>query len=113
MYRGSVFLLRAEEIATSPERQRRAGPSLLRRAGIRSARAGYLVAALAAMMVPAAEGNEATIRRQIERIKESEVNGWRTVPWTASLLAARRASEREKQPIFLFTYCGNMETGRC
>jgi len=73
----------------------------------------FLVAALAATIISAAAGDEAAIRKQIERIKEREVNGWRKIPWTASLLAARRTSEREKQPIFLFTYDGNIETGRC
>ncbi len=72
-----------------------------------------LVTMLAAMIASAAVGNEAAIRKQIERIKESDVNAWRNIPWTASLLAARRTSEREKQPIFLFTYDGNIETGRC
>jgi hypothetical protein len=73
----------------------------------------FLVAVLAATMVSAAEPYEAAIHRQIERIKDSEVNAWRKIPWTASLLTARRASEREKQPVFLFTYCGNLSTGRC
>jgi len=72
-----------------------------------------LVAALAVTAVFAAERDEALIRTQIERIKESEINAWRKIPWTASLLGARRAGEREKQPIFLFTYDGNIETGRC
>jgi hypothetical protein len=71
------------------------------------------VAALSAMFVSIALGDEAAIRKQIERIKESEVSTWRKIPWTASLLAARRASEREKRPVFLFTYDGNIETGRC
>jgi len=73
----------------------------------------FLVAALAATIVSAAVGDEAAIHKQIERIKARYVNGWRKIPWTASLLAARRTSEREKQPIFLFTYDGNIETGRC
>lgn len=73
----------------------------------------FLAAALAALAVSAATGDEAAIRRQIERIKESDTNAWRKIPWTSSLLAARRASEREKQPIFLFTHDGNIETGRC
>ena len=73
----------------------------------------FLAAALAAMIVSTAKGDEAAIRKQIERIKEKEVNAWHKIPWTASLLAARRTSEREKQPIFLFTYDGNLETGRC
>jgi hypothetical protein len=76
-------------------------------------RSVFLVAALAATIVSAAVGDEAAIHKQIERIKAREVNGWRKIPWTASLLAARRTSEREKQPIFLFTYDGNIETGRC
>jgi hypothetical protein len=71
------------------------------------------VAVLAATLVSAAERDEIAIRKQIERIKDSEVNAWRKIPWTASLLAARHASEREKQPVFLFTYDGNIETGRC
>jgi hypothetical protein len=73
----------------------------------------FLTAALTATFVSAALGDEAAIRKQIERIKGREVNAWRKIPWTASLLAARRTSEREKQAIFLFTYDGNIETGRC
>ncbi len=76
-------------------------------------RSVVLVAALAVTIVSAAAGDEVAIRKQIERIKAREVNGWRKIPWTPSLLAARRISEREKQPIFLFTYDGNIETGRC
>lgn len=78
-----------------------------------SRRSLFLAAALAAMIVSTTNGDEAAIRKQIERIKEKEVNAWRKIPWTASLLAARRTSEREKQPIFLFTYDGNIDTGRC
>lgn len=72
-----------------------------------------LFAALIVTAASAAEREEASIHKQIERIKDSEVNAWRKIPWTESLLAARRASEREKQPIFLFTHDGNIETGRC
>lgn len=72
-----------------------------------------LVAVLTVTAAFAAERDEASIRKQLERIKETEVTAWQKIPWTASLLAARRVSEREKQPIFLFTYDGNIETGRC
>lgn len=72
-----------------------------------------LAAMLAVTAVFAAERDEASIQKKIERIKATEVNTWRKIPWTASLLEARRVSEREKQPIFLFTYDGNIETGRC
>jgi hypothetical protein len=77
-------------------------------------RVGVLsVAVLATMFISVALSDEAAVRKQIERIKDSEVNAWRKIPWTPSLLAARRASEREKRPIFLFTYDGNIATGRC
>jgi hypothetical protein len=72
-----------------------------------------LLAVLAGTAVFAADRDEATIHREIERLKDSEPNAWRKIPWTSSLLAARRVSEREKQPIFLFTHDGNIETGRC
>ena len=73
----------------------------------------FLAAALVVTVASAAERDEASIRKQIEHIKESDTNAWRKIPWTPSLLAARRASAREKQPIFLFTHDGNIETGRC
>lgn len=71
------------------------------------------LAVLAGAAVFAAAPEEASIHREIERLKDSEPNAWRKIPWTSSLVAARRASEREKQPIFLFTHDGNIETGRC
>jgi hypothetical protein len=61
----------------------------------------------------AAEREEQAIKERIEQIKDSETNAWRKIPWTASLLEARRASTREKKPLFLFTHDGNIETGRC
>jgi len=71
------------------------------------------LAVLAGGGVFAAEHNEAWIKRQIEQIKDSDTNAWRKIPWTGSLLDARRAGEREKKPVFLFTHDGNIETGRC
>jgi hypothetical protein len=71
------------------------------------------LAVFAGGMVSAAERDERWIKRQIEQIKDSETNAWRKIPWTGSLLDARRASEREKKPVFLFTHDGNIETGRC
>jgi hypothetical protein len=70
-------------------------------------------AALAVTFAIAAERDETPIQKQIQRIKETDANGWRKIPWTPSLLAARQASGREKQPIFLFTHDGNIQTGRC
>lgn len=61
----------------------------------------------------AAERDESSVRKRIDKIKKSEPSVWRKIPWTATLLDARRASEKEKKPIFLFTHDGNMQTGRC
>jgi hypothetical protein len=72
-----------------------------------------LLAVLAASVGFAAENDESSILKQIERIKESDPTGWRKIPWTPSIVAARRASEHEKQPIFLFAHDGNIDTGRC
>lgn len=63
--------------------------------------------------VGAAERDEAAIKKQIEAIKESDTSAWRKIPWTESLLAARRAGEQENKPLFLFTHDGNIESGRC
>jgi hypothetical protein len=73
----------------------------------------FLLAALALSAGVAADRDEASIQKQIERIEATDAKGWRKIPWTSSLLAARQASEREKQPIFLFAHDGNIETGRC
>jgi len=71
------------------------------------------LAVLAGGAVSAAERDEAWIKRQIEHIKDSDTNAWRKIPWTGSLLDARRAGERENKPVFLFSHDGNIETGRC
>ncbi len=59
------------------------------------------------------EHNEAWVNKRIEQIKDSDTTAWRKIPWTASLLEARRISQHEKKPLFLFTHDGNIETGRC
>jgi hypothetical protein len=77
-------------------------------------RSSLIVLSIVALgALAATERAEQTIQKQIEQIKDSDTGAWRKVPWTASLLEARRASEREKQPLFLFTHDGNIETGRC
>jgi len=63
--------------------------------------------------VRAEEPDEAWIKQRIEQVKKAESNGWRKIPWVASLLEARRLSEQEKKPVFLFSHDGNLETGRC
>ncbi len=73
----------------------------------------FLLAVLAASTGFAAENDESSILKRVERIKASDPTDWRKIPWTPSLVAARHASESEKQPIFLFTHDGNIDTGRC
>ncbi len=77
-------------------------------------RAGLLAVAALAVMAASADQREAdSISKRIEAIKGSDTNAWRKIPWTSSLMPARRIGEREKQPLFLFTHDGNIETGRC
>ncbi len=57
--------------------------------------------------------DEAAIKRRVEQVKKAEINGWRKIPWVASLLEARRLSEQEKQPVFLYSHEGNIDSGRC
>ena len=71
------------------------------------------LAALAGLCVSADSRDAESIQKRIEAIKDSDNNAWRKIPWVPSLLAARRDSEREKRPLFLFTHDGNIDTGRC
>lgn len=74
-----------------------------------------LAAALAAALAPAAwaEKLEDSLRERVKAVRESDNEAWKKIPWTASLLAARKASKSERVPVFLFTHDGNIETGRC
>jgi hypothetical protein len=78
----------------------------------RSMTAG-LVLATFALAGAAAEREEAWVLRQVREIKDSDNEAWRRIPWTASLLDARQASQKEYRPVFLFTHDGNIDTGRC
>ena len=81
------------------------------------ARTSVLLAALAWGMsliaVRADEPDEAAIKRRVEQVKGAEINGWRKIPWVASLLEARRLSQQEQKPVFLYSHEGNIDTGRC
>jgi hypothetical protein len=61
----------------------------------------------------ARERDEAWVLERARQVRESDTNGWRKIPWTPSLLEARRVSREEGRPVFLFTHDGNIETGRC
>jgi hypothetical protein len=74
-----------------------------------------LPAALAVTLVPAlwADKLEDRLRERVQAVKDSDNQAWKKIPWTASLLDARKASKAESVPVFLFTHDGNIETGRC
>ena len=72
-----------------------------------------LVAMLLLGAASAGERDEASIEKRIKKIKDSDVTAWRKIPWTSSLLAARRASKAENKLLYLFTHDGNIDTGRC
>lgn len=71
------------------------------------------LAALVGLTASAAWRDAESIQKRIDAIKASDNTAWRKIPWVPSLLAARRDSEREKRPLFLFTHDGNIDTGRC
>ena len=81
------------------------------------ARNGFILAALAwglgLTAARAEEPDEGAIRRRVEQVKGAEINGWRKIPWVASLLEARRLSQQEHKPVFLYSHEGNIDTGRC
>jgi hypothetical protein len=54
-----------------------------------------------------------SIAQRIKQMKALAPRDWTKIPWTASLLDARRISRQEQRPMFLFTFEGNMSTGRC
>jgi hypothetical protein len=66
-----------------------------------------------ALALPAQERDEAWLRQRVRAVKDSDTNAWRKIPWAPSLVAARRASERENRPVFLFCHDGNIDSGRC
>ena len=60
----------------------------------------------------AAPSDDDWVRREAKRVRNSDTDAWRKIPW-ASLTRARQASKDEGAPLFLFTMEGNLETGRC
>jgi hypothetical protein len=75
--------------------------------------AAVLAVAAALAAGPARERDEAWIKERAREVRESDTRAWEKIPWAASLLEARRLSEKERRPVFLFTHDGNLETGRC
>ena len=80
----------------------------MRYAGI--ALAGLLLAGAAW----AGDADEAAVRRKLDSLRESAgPRDGRKLPWAASLLEARKIGKEEQAPVFLFTYDGNIDSGRC
>jgi hypothetical protein len=73
----------------------------------------WLVVGAALAGSPEPPHDEAWVRQRVRQIQESDTTAWQQIPWAASLLEARRISAEQKQPVFLFTHDGNIETGRC
>ena len=72
-----------------------------------------LAISIAAAMPSTCRAAPEDIAARIQQLKAGDGRGWTQIPWTASLLDARKASEKEQVPVFLFTLDGNIGTGRC
>jgi hypothetical protein len=59
------------------------------------------------------EPDAETIARRIAALKPAATPAWTKVAWASSLLEARRLGEAEHRPVFLFSYEGDLDTGRC
>ncbi len=70
--------------------------------------AGVLIAA-----GEARDRDQGWVRERARLIEQSDTTAWRKIPWAASLLEALRLGRQEGRPVFLFTYDGNLDTGRC
>ena len=57
--------------------------------------------------------SEEWVRQRVRRIKASDVDAWRRIPWTDSLAGAAAAAKKEGRPLFVFSHEGNIDTGRC
>ncbi len=62
---------------------------------------------------PAQDRDAEWIAKRLLEIKRSRVSHWERIPWAASLVEARRLSQDEKRPLFLFSFEGNLKTGNC
>ncbi len=73
-----------------------------------------VVAILASGQGSGAAIDENRLQAQVQRLHAGAAGGdWKHIPWVASLAEARRCSQQEHAPVFLFTHDGNMESGRC
>lgn len=53
------------------------------------------------------------VTERVVRSRPERAPAWERIPWAASMAEARRAAARESVPLFVFTYDGNVRSGRC
>jgi hypothetical protein len=71
-----------------------------------------LVLAVTASLL-AADHDSEWVAKRVAQIKPKEPLAATKVSWAPSLPEARRISEQEHRPLFLFSFEGNLGTGRC
>ena len=73
-----------------------------------------LVALFGAALVNAGSNPDPVwIAKRVAEIKKAETPASARIPWVATLLDARQISQQERRPVFLFSYEGRLDTGRC
>ncbi|MFQ3593320.1 MAG: hypothetical protein SNJ82_09055 [Gemmataceae bacterium] len=53
------------------------------------------------------------IRARAAQLRGGDAEAWRTIPWAASVPEAVSLAAKEKRPLFVFSFEGNLDTGRC
>jgi len=61
----------------------------------------------------AADHDSEWIAKRVAQIKPKGSLAATKLSWAASLAEARRTSEQEHRPVFLFSFEGNLDSGRC
>ena len=60
------------------------------------------------------DGLVASIQKKVREIQPTrEEKRFDEIGWAPSIVAARALSQKLNRPLFLFTYNGNIDTGRC
>ena len=76
-------------------------------------RAVFACVALVGLSAAPVERDEAWVLKEARRVRESDNEAWRKVPWAATLTSAAKAAKAEGRPMFIFSHEGNIDTGRC
>ena len=53
------------------------------------------------------------MRARAAELRRGDADAWRALPWLPSLPEAIALAAREKRPLFVFSFEGNLDTGRC